>query len=237
VVDDKNLIDVTEKMNQLLSSCVRVELPDGKNGSYRDIKDGDRLQIIFMIRELTFQSGNSLAKEIQCDFCSHDFSIPFRATANSRVPKTFTHHEMPEDLKSFYNTENRCFEFEINGHIFKLSPPTIGIQEVFYEDIKNKVAEKKTPNVSFLKIIPFLLHDRITITSDGIKAKEDEFKKYDMNTFQILNHAVDKMVFGLKGLTMKCPECGQEVHTDMTFPNGSSSLFVISNPFDYFDKK
>jgi len=141
---------------------------------------------------------------------------------------------MPKELEKFYNSSDRTFDFEINGGIFKLAPPTIGIQEVFYEDIKKKVEEKKTPNVSFLKIIPFLLHDRISITVDGISAKEDEFKKYDMQTFQILNHAVDKMTFGLKGLSMNCPECGQEVHTDMTFPDGASSLFVVSNPFDYF---
>jgi len=235
VVDDKNLLDVTEKMNQLLSACIRVDLPNGKKGSYKDIKDGDRLQLVFMIRELTFQSGNSLAKEIQCEYCSHDFSIPFRATANQQHPKTFVNHEMPEELKKFYKQDLKCFEFNIGGGSYKLAPPTIGIQEVFYEDIKKKVQEKKTPNVSFLKIIPFMLYDRVAITEDGIKSKEDEFKRMEMETFQILNHAVDKMVFGLKGLMMKCPECGQEVHTDMTFPNGASSLFVISNPFDYFN--
>jgi DNA-directed RNA polymerase subunit RPC12/RpoP len=235
VVDDKNLIDVTEKMNQMLSACVRVDLPNGLKGSYKDIKDGDRLQLVFMIRELTFQSGNSLAKDITCEYCSHEFKIPFRATANATNQKTFTEHEFPEELKKFFNENERVFEFNIDGVIFKLAPPTIGLQETIYKHIEEVVKDKKTPNVSYLKIIPFLLHDRITITKKGITAKEDEFKRFDMNTFQILNHAVDKMVFGLKGLKMKCPECGQEVHTDMTFPNGASSLFVISDPFDYFN--
>jgi len=235
VVDDKNFLDVTEKMNQLLSSCVRIELPNGKKGSYKDLRDGDRLQIIFMIRELTFQSGNSLAKDVQCEFCSHEFSIPFRATANSKSPKTFENHEIPEEIKKFYNKEGRYFEFNVDNVSYKMAPPTIGIQEVFYDNIKTKVNEKKNPNVSFLKIIPFLLYDRVTITDDGIKAKEDEYKRLDMKTFQILNHAVDKMVFGLKGLKMNCPECDQEVHTDMTFPNGASSLFIVSNPFEYFN--
>ena len=235
VVDDKNLVDVTEKMNQLLSSCVRVTLSNGTRGSYKDIKDGDRLQLIFMIRELTFQSGNSLAKDVICEYCNHEFKIPFRATANATNQRTFTEHEFPEELKKFFNTDKRIFEFNINNVIFKLAPPTIGIQETIYKYIEKLVKDKKTPNVSYLKIIPFLLYDRITITDKGIITKEDEFKRFDMKTFQILNHAVDKMVFGLKGLKMKCPECGQEVHTDMTFPDGASSLFVISNPFDYFD--
>jgi len=236
VVDDQNFLDVTEKMNQMLSSCVKVTLPNGNNGSYKDLKDGDRLFIIFMIRELTFQKGNSLAKEVTCKHCSHEFSIPFRATANADYPKTFDKHDMPEQLEKFYNKDLKCFEFDVNG-TYKMAPPTIGIQELFYTDIKNKVQAQKTPNVSFLKIIPFMLYDRTTITEDGIKSKEDEFKKMEMYTFQVINQAVDKMTFGLKGLKMNCTGCGEEVHTDMAFPNGASSLFVISDIFDDFVKK
>jgi len=237
VVDDKNLLDVTEKMNQLLSSCVKVILPNGNNGSYKDIKDGDRLFLIFMIRELTFQKGNSLAKEVTCPNCKWEFSIPFRATANAEYPRTFEKHEMPDKLKKFFNKNLKCFEFNINGVVYKLGPPNIGIQEIFYSDIKTKVQAQKNPNVAFLKIIPYMLWDRITITEDGIKAKEDEFKKMDMYTFQLINKAVDNMLFGLKGVKMNCPECDGEVHSDMTFPNGASSLFVISDPFDDFVKE
>ena len=237
VVDDQNFLDVTEKMNQLLSSCVKYTYPNGNNGSYKDIKDGDRLYIVFMIRELTFQKGNSLAKEITCEHCSNEFSIPFRATSNGEFPKTFRNHEMPESLEKYFNKELKCFEFNINGGTYKMAPPTIGIQEIFYSDIKTKVQAQKNPNVSFLKIIPFLLWDRNSITTDGIKTKEDEFKRMDMYTFQVINQAVDKMTFGLKGLEMNCPECDGEVHSDMTFPNGASSLFVVPDFFDDFTKK
>lgn len=237
VVDDKNFLDVTEKMNQLLSSCVKVTLPGGKMGSYKDVRDGDRLYLVFMIRELTFQKGNSLAKDVKCEFCSNEFKIPFRATTNRDAPKSFEVHDMPEKITKFFDEELRCFIFSINDVKYKLAPPTIGIQETFFADIKTKVQGEKTPNVSFLKIIPYMLYDRVTITDDGIKAKEDEFKQMDMATFQILNQAVDKMIFGLKGLKATCKECGQEVHTDMTFPNGASSLFVISGYFDELAQK
>jgi hypothetical protein len=237
VVDDKNFLDVTEKMNQLLSSCIKFTLPNGNQGSYKDVKDGDRLYLVFMIRELTFQKGNSLAKEVDCPHCSNVFSIPFRATANTEYPKTFENHIMPKSIEKYYNEKIKCFEFEIADNMYRLAPPTIGIQELFYSDIKTKVQNQKNPNVSFLKIIPYLLWDRNTITDAGIKAKEEEFKKMDMNTFQIINQAVDKMVFGLKGLKMTCSECGGEVHADMSFPNGASSLFVIPDFFDNFNKK
>jgi hypothetical protein len=234
VVDDSNYVDVTEKMNQMLSSCVRITFPNGMSGSYKDLRDADRLYLIFMIRELTFQKGNSLAKDVTCPFCSNEFKIQFRATTNQEVTKSFCNYEMNEKIKGFFNEDSRTFDFDINGVIYKLAPPTIGIQETFFGDISDKVQAKKKPNVSFLKIIPYTLWDRSTITNEGIKAKEDEFKRLDMDTFQILNKAVDLMVFGIKELTSKCPSCAQEVHSDMSFPDGASSIFVVSDPFNKF---
>ena len=235
-IDNMNYIDVTEKMNQLLGSCVKVIHGNGMAGSYKDLKDGDRLFIIFMIRELTFQKGPSLAKEVTCEHCTHEFKIPFRATNGPEHKKSFDLHEMPEKLEKYFNRELRCFDFNINGVSYKIAPPTIGIQEIFFDNIKGKVQAEKNPNVSFLKIIPFTLWDKSKITDEGIKAKEDEFKRMDMYTFQVLNQAVEKMIFGLKGLNAECPECGGEVHTDMSFPEGASSLFVIPDFFEDFIK-
>lgn len=237
VVDDKNFLDVTEKMNQMLASCVKFKLPNGKMGSYKYLKDGDRLFLIFMIRELTFISGNSLAKDVTCESCKHEFSVPFRVTTNASEKRSIYNHDAPEELEKFFDNHLKCYKFNINGADYKLAPPTIGIQETFYDNIKTNVQTNKDPNVSFLKIIPFMLWDRTTITDDGIKAKEDEYKRLDMTTFQLLNQIVDKMIFGPKELKYECNECGMEVHTDMSFPDGASSIFVISNPFDELIKK
>ena len=61
MVDDNNFYDIVEKMNDMLSACVRIKYADGKVASYLDIKDQDRLYLIFTIRELTFQQGSELA--------------------------------------------------------------------------------------------------------------------------------------------------------------------------------
>jgi hypothetical protein len=45
------------------------------------------------------------------------------------------------------------------------------------------------------------------------------------------------MIFGIKELFKKCPECGQEVHTEMTFPDKAATLFIIPDIFDEFDQK
>ena len=85
-----------------------------------------------------------------------------------------------------------------------------------------------------MKIIPFLLYDRTSITIDGIKAKLTEYEKMDDISFQFLNSAVDKMTFGIEKLKKNCGVCGLEVHTDMIFPDGPSALFVVHDAFDQF---
>src|SRR5574343_937134 len=37
MVDDNNYYDIVEKMNEMLSSCVRIKYPDGSIGSYMDL--------------------------------------------------------------------------------------------------------------------------------------------------------------------------------------------------------
>lgn len=236
-IDENNYIDVVEKMNEMLSKCVKYIFPNGNVGSYKNIKDGDRLFLIFMIRELTFQNGNNLVKDATCDSCKTEVKIPFRATKNQSSDKTFEYHETPSFLIDIFNEDSGCYELIINDVMWRLAPPTIGIVEIFFGDMKDKTLNKKNLNLAFLKIIPYLLYDRDSITTDGILQKEKDFSKLSLETFTLLDQLVDSMTFGVKGLKTICTECGSEVHTDMTFPDGPKAIFVIPNLLERFIKK
>lgn len=235
VVDDKNFVDITEKMNELLSRNVLFTHPDGKKGTYRDLRDADRMFIIFMIREMTFAGGYTITKEVQCQKCDTELSIPFRATAGQGGPSTFELLTPDPSIERFWNVDERCYELIYNGVAWRLGAPTIGIQEDFYTEIKKEVQEDKKPNITFMKIVPFLLYDRSYITEEGIKSKLKEFINMDdLVLFQGLNAIVNGMFFGIKGLVMECKECGAEVHTEFTFPSGASTIFEIPNILDSF---
>lgn len=230
MVDDTNFYDIVEKMNDMLQACVRLKYADGKMGSYLDIRDQDRLYLIFMIRELTFQQGSSLAVNIKCT-CGAENSLEL-------VRKNFRFHPLDEKLDQYYHKGRNAFVFTtVTGREFELTPPTIGLQKAFAEYIIKENNEKRTPNLAFLKIIPFMLSGRTSITYEGIKAKLKEFEDLDDVSFQFLNAAVSKMTFGIKDLTKSCFSCGVEVRTDMTFPNGASGIFVIHDAFETFIKK
>lgn len=229
MVDDNNFHDIIEKMNDMLQSCIRVKYSDDKIASYLDVKDQDRLYLIFLIRELTFQQGNLLTVTKRCS-CGTDVQIELKR-------ENFVFHEVDETLDKYFSTSTRNYHFSIvNGKEFELTPPNIGLQKAFTDYILRENAEKRTPNLSFLKIIPFMLPGRVSITYDGIKSKLKEFEQIDDISFQFLNAAVSKMTFGIEELKKKC-SCGEEVHTEMQFPNGASSIFVIPNAFEAYIKK
>lgn len=237
MTNDDNFVEITEKMNELLSKNIIFIHPDGSKGDYRDIKDSDRIFLIFMIRELTFQGGNTLTKEVMCGHCDTEFKIPFRSTHGTDSPATFDLHIPNEKIEKFYNKDEQAYEIIHKGVSWKMAPPTIGIQEDFYEEIKRNVQSDKKPDVAFMKIVPFLLYDKSSVSEEGIKAKQKEFKDMnDLILFQGLNTIVSNMTIGIKGLKMECPSCSTEVYTDLTFPSGASTLFELPNILDQFGR-
>lgn len=229
MVDDNNFYDIVEKMNDMLQSCVRVKYSDNKIGSYLDIKDQDRLFLVFLIRELSFQQGNSLTVNTRCS-CGQDLAIELKR-------ENFIFHDIDEKLLKYYNKNTGSYNFStVNGMNYEMTPPNIGLQKAFTDYIVKENNEKRQPNLAFLKIIPFMLPGRSNITYEGIKSKLAEFEKMDQTSFQFLNAAVGKMTFGIKELSKKC-SCGEEIHTDMQFPNGASGIFVIHDAFEAYIKE
>ena len=229
MVDDSNFYDIVEKMNDMLQACVRVKYADGRIASYLDIKDQDRLFLIFLIRELTFQEGNGLSVNVRCS-CGEENAVELKKD-------NFVYHEIDEKLSKFYNKGTGSYQFKtINNKSYELTPPNIGLQKAFSDYILRENNEKRTPNLAFLKIIPFMLTGRSNITYDGVKSKLKEFEDMDDISFQFLNAAVGKMTFGIKELKKTCA-CGEEVRTEMQFPNGASGIFVIHDAFEAYIKE
>jgi hypothetical protein len=230
MVDDNNFYDIVEKMNGMLQSCVRIKYSNGKMGSYLEIKDQDRLFLIFLIRELTFQQGNSLSVKTICPFDNTELQVELKRA-------NFAYHEIDEKLDKFYNSNAGTYKFRLkNGKEYEVTPPNIGLQKAFTDYIVKENNDKRTPNLAFLKIIPFLLPGRTSITYEGIKAKLAEFEVMDDISFQFLNAAISKMTFGISELKVNC-SCGEEVRTEMQFPNGASGIFVIHDAFEAYIKE
>lgn len=220
VVDDTNFYDIYEKVNHMVQSCVFVKLPNGDRKPYSNLIDGDRWYLLFIIRELTFQNGNDLHTEVK------GLKIPIKRGY-------FDFHKMDEKLGRYYDELSGKFIIQTKIGEIELAPPTLGLQKSFSDYMLEQVQAKKDLDQSFLKIIPYTMPGRTSITKEGIEKKIMEFKSMDLNEFQFLNSSVDKMLFGIKGVKM-LDENGVEVHSGDIFPEGISRLFVSPDAFDDF---
>jgi hypothetical protein len=231
MVDDTNFYDIIEKMNDMLSNCVRIKYPDKDLPvSYLDLKDGDRYYAIFLIRELTFQKGNDLVSEVSCN-CGETVKIEMRRN-------NFVIYEQPEKLADFFNQQTKKYELKTKtGSRFSIGIPNIGLQKSFSKYIIDEAKKKKISNMSFLKIVPFTISDKISITGEGIEKYLKEFQNMNETDFQFLNSVVNMLKFGIKEVKKSCHACGTEVHTDFTFPERASGIFIIQDAFDKFIQK
>ena len=220
VVDDSNFYDIYEKVNHMVSSCCFLKTPDQKKIPYTNLMDGDRWYMLFIIRELTFQKGTDLFTEVD------NIKIPIKRGY-------FTFHEMDDKLKKYYDKIEGCFIFPTKIGEVKMSPPTIGVQKSFSDYMIKKVQSKKDLDQSFLKIIPYTLPGRLSITEEGIEKKYKEFETMNDKLFQFLNQAVNKMSFGISGVRT-VDEGGMEVRSEDIFPSGVSGLFIQPDAFDEF---
>ena len=153
------------------------------------------------------------------------------------IRKNFRFFKIDDKLKNYFDPTNGYFIFETtSGNTYNMCPPTIGLQKNFTDYIIETKQKDKKINMSFLKIVPFTLVNRTSITTEGINAKLNEFTKMNGSDFQFLFSAVDLMNFGIEKIVKNC-SCGLEVHSKMLFPDGASALFVVSNAFDKYIKK
>jgi len=226
MVDDNNFPDIIDKMNDMLMACVRVQYPNGDVASYLDIKEQDRLYILFLIRDLTFQQGMYLTVNKECT-CKAECQIELK-------PSNFVYFKLNSSMEKYFDTYSRSFVFNYQGQEFSMTMPNIGIQKSFTEYITEEVNQKKDPNLSFLKIMPFLLGERNNIDKKEIKEQLKTFQSLSVDAFQFLNSAANHMKFGIEKLRKVCAQCGKEVHTEMTFPNGASGIFVIHDAFERY---
>lgn len=226
MVEENNPYDVIEKMNDMISACVRIKYVNDDVVSYLEVKDGDRFFLLFLIRELTFQKGNTLAAQETCD-CGEKVNIEL-------IRHNFTYHETESKIMKFYDDYKRKFVFPTKfGKVYEMGMPCIGLQKSFSEYILKEFKDKKSQNMSFLKIMPFILSDRRGISIEDIKVKLEEFQNMDITEFQFLDSAASKFKFGISGAKAKC-SCGMEVSTDNIFPTGAAGLFADDDGFDKF---
>lgn len=197
-LDETSLLDFKDKINDILENCVLFNHPDGTTGDYTNIFNGDRLWMIYMIREKTFPKGKVLTVNVEYQEGEATKSVDIELVrANVDIYRD-------DDIMGWFIKDKRVllFETELRDEPFVIAPPTIGLSRCFDVFLKAKVENAEEVNREFFKICPYLqphvaymsyeeLEEFYTWFEEGITPDEFSFL-HDL----ITNH----LKIGIRGL-------------------------------------
>lgn len=239
-IDDTNVSVVDDVFNEVIKSCVAIVSSNGPV-PWGNIRSWDRFFFLLLVRKYTYLQGErKIQYDEDCPNC--DNPVTYELNSESLM------YELPdpEVMKYFVPEEQRWIidpeEFELDMTqpiIFYL--PTLEKDAAIKAWAISRYQDKKKVDSVFVKFLSWMapkISKDETIANRQIKEYEMKFKSWDADTFGFMNDVINNiMVTPLSKLKLKCPICGEEVTSDVRFPNGIRDLFNVSGGHKKFGKK
>ncbi len=234
--DKQNPFDFKNKLNDIIEKCIIYQKPDGTLCSFLDLPDGDRIWLIYMIREKTFPKGKVLTAKV-------NYKNEDGETKNEviEIRRETIDIWRDEEVMEFFDNNKKAFVFEtvLKDEPYILSPPTIGLKNCFDQYLQMKIGDKKAnvKDFPFFKIAPYLKPHITYMSYEEMESFHEWFEKeitadeYSFLLDLINNH----LKIGIRGLKKNM---GSSILRSPTiYPDEWSTIFIVSNAFKLFAKK
>lgn len=210
MMDENNIIDVFEKVNDLLENNVMVKLPTGEKKSSKYMLDNDKWYVLHLIRDLTFPKKPSLYTKVD------DVKIPLSK-------ETFFFYLLEDsDYYKYYNQDRRRL---ILDYGVEIAPPTLGLQKSFMDYIFDCTKKGEKLNMSFIKIAPYLFPGKVHMSIEKLREEQANYENMDMDKFLFLDENIKNLKFGIKGVKLDSGD--GEVHSsEDVFPRGFRGILL-----------
>ena len=230
-VDENDRIDLDEKLNTILSKCMKIRWNGGFLESY-DLWYEDRFFIIMSIRDMTFLKGeNRIILPVTKNCTKEGCNVPDSIELKSNLLDSFI---IDSDILKRYSRESYSFKFvpKDGSQEMDLYIPTVGVTTVCRKILSEKRRKGKKFDESFAKVASFIIPD----WRDLDERLYDQYERASIDwtplQFSIADQITEKINFATKSrIYTKCESCEGEVTAEITFPGGYRSLFVISDIF------
>lgn len=246
MMDESNPNDIIDKMNYMLSQCVKVMFGN-MPGSYKDILEHDRFYLIKKIQELTFKNGETVINiPIPDGSCKTPGCHP-----QKEVRLTSDMLERPDrdpQLEKYYDPDNKCYSIRTKHYgTIQIAPPTIGVTTIVRDWAISRAQNQKQWDQSLVQMIPFFRREWRQFKDKDIFNMATEFENWDTTKYTLIYRFVEKMnaTVGMSpNIHVICESCGGEMEVPVMFQStsddgaetrgGFKSLFVptISDRFD-----
>lgn len=240
MLDENNLASVNTALNEILKESIKIQSSTG-NIIWSQINSWDRFWFISKIREYTFQTGdNKIEFDDNCPECGE--ILKYTLSSNSLI------FDLPDTdiINNHWNETNRTWNinpklYDIEAPSVILYTPTLEKDNLILEWVSNSIREKKNVDSSFIKFLPWLLEKTTKdekIFDRWIVDAQVKYNSWNVDMFSFMDEVLRNIsIVPSEQLMTICPKCGSEVHSNVRFPNGTKSLFMVPNKHRKFGSK
>jgi hypothetical protein len=227
-MDERDLLNIDDKLNHILEHCLKIFMPDRKISNFKDIKEVDRVYLILAIRDLTFLNGeNNLTMNIECGFCGYKNQVNIDKNVISKF-------NIDSRLDKFYDEEERCFHIVTkDGDEFNLYLPSLGVTNFVKNYARYKSHNNQFIDESFLKLLMYIVGDHRKLDEKMINNLNIETQRWSLKKISIVQSLIDLIDQSNKPeIECNCGSCGEVNKSEIMFQNGYKSLFIFLDVFD-----
>ena len=242
-IDDENPNSVDDVFNEILKSCLAIVGSGGQPIPWGNIRNWDRFFFLLLIREYSMRTGEKKIK--YTDYCPEcDNEIEFELTSQSLM------YDFPdEEVMKYYDQEKGCWyidpaEFDIEGEQpIQLYLPTLEKDAAIKQWLISRLQENRNRKIdqTFIRFANWLtpkISKDATIAQRQIREIDLKYRAWDEEMFSFMDEVLRNIIVTPSNkLIINCPICGEEVTSNIRFPNSIRDIFDLPNKHRKFGKK
>ena len=242
MIDDQNGNSIDEVFNEVLKTCLQIKDSTDHPIPWHNICSWDRFFFLLLIREYTFQNGESnISYYEDCPEC--ETPVEFNLTSDALM------YDMPdEEVISYYDQTSRTWaidpsEYEVEGDPITLYVPTLEKDANIKAWMIRKLQENRNAKIDpvFIRFVSWMtpkISKDDEISKRQMKQLKMAFDSLSIDQFEFMDEVLKNIIVTPKTkLIAKCLSCGEEVTSDIRFPDGVSGLFHVQSKRRKFGKK
>ena len=242
MIDDQNGNSIDEVFNEVLKTCLQIKDSTDRPIPWHNICSWDRFFFLLLIREYTFQNGESnISYYEDCPEC--ETPVEFNLTSDALM------YDMPdEEVISYYDQTSRTWaidpsEYEVEGDPITLYVPTLEKDANIKAWMIRKLQENRNAKIDpvFIRFVSWMtpkISKDDEISKRQMKQLKMAFDSLSIDQFEFMDEVLKNIIVTPKTkLIAKCSSCGEEVTSDIRFPDGVSGLFHVQSKRRKFGKK
>lgn len=230
-MNEADILDVNDKISSVLSTCIRIQY-EGKQGSYEDLKEFDKIYMLFAIRDLSMQKHhreNKIFQKTKCPDCGQDIK---REITND----VFGYFSLDDKIMKYYDERERAFVFnddDLGGNLI-VYIPSIGVLKYIADYIRKKEIEKRQGkggfyDKQFLTFLQFLTKDWRDLDDNYISHMYRDYKNWDYDKHDFMIEVTERINLNIKPtIEMKCDR-GHVSNPLIFFRGGYRSILGLSS--------